>query len=190
MDWDSVKTWRRDERRRLLALRSGTSPAQRRLWGSAIEARLRAQLAQRPGVTLGVYWPFQAEFDPRPLAGELIEHDFAAALPVVVDKKGPLEYRLWRPGDPLVDGVWGIPVPERREIAVPEVVLAPLVGFDRQCYRLGYGGGYFDRTLAALAPKPLAFGVGFELSRVETIYPQEFDAPMDLIITEAGIYGR
>jgi 5-formyltetrahydrofolate cyclo-ligase len=187
---DKVKTWRRDERQRLLALRTATSPAQRRLWGNAIEARLRAQLAQCPGITLGVYWPFQAEFDPRPLVGELIEHGFAAALPVVVDKKGPLEYRRWRPGDPLADGVWGIPVPERREIAVPEAVLAPLVGFDRQCYRLGYGGGYFDRTLAALAPKPLAIGVGFERSRVETIYPQEFDVPMDLIVTEAGIYQR
>ena len=190
MSPDKVNTWRRSERRRLLELRTATPAGQRRIWGSAIETRLRAQLAQHPGITLGVYWPFQAEFDPRPLVGELIERGVAAALPVVVDKKGPLEYRLWQPGDPLADGVWGIPIPERREVAVPQAVLAPLVGFDGQCYRLGYGGGYFDRTLAALTPKPLAIGVGFELSRVETIYPQEFDAPMDLIITEAGIYQR
>ena len=64
-------------------------------------------------------------------------------------------------------------------------MLAPLVGFDRQCYRLGYGGGYFDRTLAALSPRPLAIGIGFELSHIETIYPQSFDMPMDIIVTEA-----
>ena len=107
-------------------------------------------------------------------------------MPAVVDRKGPLEYRLWRPGELLVAGVWDIPVPEKREIAVPDAVLAPLVGFDRQCYRLGYGGGYFDRTLAALAPRPLAIGVGFELSLIETIFPQVFDVPMDLIVTETG----
>jgi 5-formyltetrahydrofolate cyclo-ligase len=69
-------------------------------------------------------------------------------------------------------------------------VLAPLVGFDRQCYRLGYGGGYFDRTLAALAPRPLAIGVGFELSRIETIYPQPFDIPMNVVVTETKIRRR
>ena len=73
---------------------------------------------------------------------------------------------------------------------VPQAVLAPLVGFDRQCYRLGYGGGYFDRTLAALSPRPLAIGVGFEMSLIETIFPQSFDIPMDVIVTEARIRRR
>ena len=112
------------------------------------------------------------------------------ALPVVIDKNGPLEYRTWRPGERLIDGVWNIPVPERREIVIPHAVLAPLVGFDRQCYRLGNGGGYFDRTLAALAPKPLAIGIGLELSQIETIYPQSFDIPMDIIVTEDQIRRR
>jgi 5-formyltetrahydrofolate cyclo-ligase len=190
MDPGAVKIWRRAERQRLLGLRTGTPAAVRRAWGSAIEAQLYAELAERPGVTLGVYWPFRAEFDPRPLVHRLIAEGFGAALPVVVDKKGPLEYRDWRPGDPLVDGVWGIPIPERREVVVPQAVLAPLVGFDPQGYRLGYGGGYFDRTLAALAPRPWAIGVGFELSRLETIYPQDFDIPMNLIVTEAGRHRR
>ena len=75
-------------------------------------------------------------------------------------------------------------------MVTPQAVLAPLVGFDRGCYRLGYGGGYFDRTLAALSPRPLAIGVGFELSLIETIYPQDFDVPMDLIITEACLRSR
>ncbi len=185
-----VKAWRRSERQRLLALRTGAAPVLRREWGRAIEAQLRKVLAERPEITLGVYWPLKAEFDPRPLVDQLIAAGFAAALPVVVDKKGPLEYRSWRPGDPLIDGVWGIPIPERREITLPQAVLAPLVGFDRQCYRLGYGGGYFDRTLAALAPRPLAIGVGIELSQLETIHPQDFDIPMDLIVTEAGLRRR
>jgi 5,10-methenyltetrahydrofolate synthetase len=86
--------------------------------------------------------------------------------------------------------VWNIPIPESSEVVVPQAVLAPLVGFDRQCYRLGYGGGYFDRTLAALSPRPLAIGVGFEMSQIETIFPQSFDIPMDVIVTEARIRRR
>lgn len=190
MDADAVKTWRRGERQRLLELRTAAPAAERRRWGEAIEERLYTILTKRPGITLGVYWPFKAEFDARALVERLIPLGFAAALPVVVDKKGPLEYRSWRAGDPLVDGVWGIPVPEKREVVVPQAVLAPLVGFDRDCYRLGYGGGYFDRTLAALSPRPMAIGVGFEFSRLETIHPQDFDIPMEMIVTESGFRRR
>jgi 5-formyltetrahydrofolate cyclo-ligase len=180
-----LKAWRRAERQRLLALRTGAAPVERRKWGERIERRLRSLLGERPQITLGVYWPFQAEFDPRPLIDWTIAEGSAVALPAVVEKTGPLQYRTWRPGEPLVDGVWNIPVPQKRDIVVPDAVLAPLVGFDRECYRLGYGGGYFDRTLGALSPRPMAIGVGFELSRIETIYPQPFDIPMDVIVTEA-----
>lgn len=185
-----LKAWRRTERQRLLELRGAAFPAERRSWARAIEAQLYTILAERSGITLGVYWPFRAEFDPRPLLDRLLAQGFAAALPVVVDKKGPLEYRAWRPGDPLVDGVWGIPVPERREVVTPQAVLAPLVGFDADCYRLGYGGGYFDRTLAASSPRPFAIGVGFEFSRLDTIHPQPFDIPMDVVVTEAALRRR
>jgi 5-formyltetrahydrofolate cyclo-ligase len=185
-----LKAWRRSERQRLLALRAAARPAERRLWGDEIEATLRALLLERPVMTLGVYWPFQAEFDPRALIDWVIARGFAVALPAVVDKKGPLEYRAWRPGEALVDGVWDIPIPEAREVVVPEAVLAPLVGFDRQCYRLGYGGGYFDRTLAAFSTRPLAIGVGYEISQIESILPQSFDIPMDVIVTEARIRRR
>jgi 5-formyltetrahydrofolate cyclo-ligase len=178
-----VKVWRKAERERLLGLRQGLPAAQRRALGARIEARLREVIAERPGI-LGVYWPFRAEFDPRGLIDWTVAEGRRIALPVVVDKKGPLEYRAWRPGETLVDGVWNIPVPEKREVVIPAMVLAPVVGFDRGCYRLGYGGGYFDRTLAALSPKPLAIGVGFEMQAIETIYPQPFDVPMDLIVTE------
>jgi 5-formyltetrahydrofolate cyclo-ligase len=185
-----LKAWRRSERQRLLTLRAGVSPAQRRQWEQEIQQRLRLLLQDRPGISLGVYWPFRAEFDPRPLIDWLIAMGSTVSLPAVVDRKGPLEYRAWQPGETLVDGVWNIPVPERREIVAPQAVLAPLVGFDRDCYRLGYGGGYFDRTLAALSPRPLAIGVGFELSQLETIHPQDFDMPMDVIVTEAMVRRR
>ena len=190
MEEARLKAWRRSERQRLLTLRTGVAPTQRRQWGQQIERRLRALLEERQGITLGVYWPFQAEFDPRPVIDWLITKGSTVALPAVVDKKGPLEYRAWRPGEPLVDGVWDIPTPQNREIVIPQAVLAPLVGFDRDCYRLGYGGGYFDRTLAALSPRPLAIGVGFELSQIETIYPQPFDIAMDVVVTEAEIRYR
>jgi 5-formyltetrahydrofolate cyclo-ligase len=182
---DDVKKWRRGERERLLALRQGMPPAERRSHGIAIAAALQKILAERPGI-IGVYWPFRAEFDPRPLIEWAVAEGRGVALPVVVDKKGPLEYRAWRPGEALVDGVWNIPVPEKREIVIPAAVLAPLVGFDPACYRLGYGGGYFDRTLAALKPRPLAIGVGFAAQLLDTIHPQPFDVPMDRIVTEAG----
>jgi 5-formyltetrahydrofolate cyclo-ligase len=184
MEGAELKAWRKAERERLLALRQALSPADRRELGMRIEARLREVIVERIGV-LGVYWPFRAEFDPRSLIDWAVAEGRGIALPVVVDKKGPLEYRAWRPGEALVDGVWNIPVPENREVVIPAMVLAPLVGFDRQSYRLGYGGGYFDRTLAALSPKPLAIGVGFEFQAIETIYPQPFDVPMDWIVTEA-----
>jgi 5-formyltetrahydrofolate cyclo-ligase len=190
LDPNEIKLWRRGERERLLALRTAVPAAERQRWGAAIEARLRQVLTELVDGPLGVYWPFRAEFDPRPLIEWAIAQGRVVALPVVVDKRGPLEYRAWRPGEALVDGVWNIPVPEKREVVIPRVVLAPLVGFDEICYRLGYGGGYFDRTLAALDPRPVAIGVGFELSSIETIHPQPFDVPMQMIVTEAGLRRR
>ncbi len=189
MDAAEVKAWRRAERERLLAERMALSPAMRRAAGEKIAAGIQEILAGRPGA-LGVYWPFRGEFDPRPLIDMAAAQGRVIALPVVVDKKGPLEYRAWKPGETLIAGVWDIPIPERRDIVVPATVLAPLVGFDRACYRLGYGGGYFDRTLAALQPRPMAIGVGFAFQEIATIHPQDFDIPMDALVTEAGLRRR
>lgn len=186
MDAAEVKTWRRAERERLIALRMALSPAERRGMGERITTSLQPIVAERSGI-LGIYWPFRAEFDPRPLVDSLVAAGRQVALPVVIDRRGPLEYRAWRPGEVLTAGVWDIPIPEKRDIVLPSMVLAPVVGFDRASYRLGYGGGYFDRTLGAMSPRPLAIGVGFGCQAIETIYPQSFDIPMDMIVTEAGI---
>ena len=189
MEAVDVKAWRKAERERLIALRMALPPAVRRAAGERIAAALQEIIAEKPGV-LGIYWPFRAEFDPRPLVEALVAGGRRVALPVVIDKKGPLEYRAWALGEKLVAGVWDIPIPEKSEIVLPSMVLAPFVGFDRACYRLGYGGGYFDRTLGPLAPRPLAIGVGFAEQEIETIYPQSFDIPMDLVVTETEVIRR
>jgi 5-formyltetrahydrofolate cyclo-ligase len=189
MEVAEVKAWRRAERERLIAERMALTPAARRAAGDKIEALLQEILRARSGL-LGIYWPFRAEFDPRHLVEALVAAGRAVTLPVVIDSKGPLEYRAWAPGEALVAGVWDIPIPEKREIVSPAMVLAPLVGFDPDGYRLGYGGGYFDRTLGALNPRPLAIGVGFAFQEIATIHPQPFDVPMDMIVTEAGLRRR
>ncbi|MEZ5592020.1 MAG: 5-formyltetrahydrofolate cyclo-ligase [Gammaproteobacteria bacterium] len=81
-------------------------------------------------------------------------------------------------------------MPKKREVVEPDVLLVPLVGFDDKAYRLGYGGGYFDRTIAAMRQRPLAIGIGYELARLNTIYPQPHDIPMDAIVTEQGLFRR
>ena len=171
MDATEVKAWRRQERARLIAQRMGLSPAVRRELGKQIIAALQPLMTEQLAGVFGAYWPFRAEFDPQPLIESLVAAGRVVALPVVIEKHGPLEYRAWRPGENLINGVWDIPIPEKREIVIPATVLAPLVGFDRSSYRLGYGGGYFDRTLAVLKPRPFAIGVGFEFQQLETIYP-------------------
>ena len=107
------------------------------------------------------------------------------ALPVVVERGRPLVFRAGVPGEKLVPGVWNIPVPpESAAVLTPDIVIAPLVGFDAAGYRLGYGGGFFDRTLASLPARPLVIGVGYEMQRIATIYPQPHDIPMSAIVTD------
>ena len=87
----------------------------------------------------------------------------------------------------LVRGIWNIPIPSERYPVQPTVLLVPLVGFDAAGYRLGHGGGYYDRTLANLPQKPLGIGIGYDLGRLESIHPQPHDMPMDVIVTESGV---
>jgi 5-formyltetrahydrofolate cyclo-ligase len=148
---------------------------------------LLPELVQKAGAALGFYWPFKGEFDPRPLARTLHRWGVRLALPVVIARAQPLIFREWSPGAPMTPGVWNLPVPTQGEPVSPTVLLTPLVGFDGCGYRLGYGGGYYDRTLAAATPRPMAIGVGFEASRLETIHPQPHDIPMDMIVTEQEI---
>jgi 5-formyltetrahydrofolate cyclo-ligase len=104
----------------------------------------------------------------------------------VVEKGRPLEFWAWRPGAALRRGIWDIPIPAERQVVQPTALLVPLVGFDGHLYRLGYPRGYYDRTLAAVSPKPITIEVGCEFGRLATIHPQAYDIPMDAIVTEAG----
>lgn len=184
-----VMRWRKAERERLIATRVALPAAERQEYGTRIAAVLEEAMGAFAGLTVSAYWPFRGEPDLRPLLARIAERGGRTALPVVVERRAPLIFRAWRKGDPLERGIWNIPVPaESAPTLLPDVVIAPLVGFDPAGYRLGYGGGFFDRTLASLPKRPRVFGVGYETARIATIYPQPHDIPMDAIITEKGLH--
>ena len=106
----------------------------------------------------------------------------------MVARGAPLEFLEWYPGVEMTAGAYGLPVPAATARVVPDALLIPVVGIGERGDRLGYGGGFFDRTLAALTPRPLAIAIGFELSRVPSTEPQPHDVPMDFVVTEAAIY--
>lgn len=184
-DRGEIATWRRKERVRLIAARIALPVAEHRAASLKIEIRLEALFATLPARRIGFYWPFRREFDPLPLMRRLIAEGREAALPVVVDKSGPLEFRAWHAGSKMELGVYDIPHPAEGAAVAPDTLLVPLVGYDRAGYRLGNGCGYYDRTLAALPKKPLCIGIGFALGRIDSIRPLPHDVPMDFIVTEA-----
>ena len=153
-----------------------------RRWPRTIAAGLDAIIGDVAGRTVSLYWPFRGEPDLRPWMASVVERGGATALPIVVEKAHPLIFRAYRPGDRLEKGVWNIPVPAEGEPVLPDIVIAPIVGVDPRNYRLGYGGGFFDRTLAAMPTKSLVIGVGYEMQRIPTIHPQPHDIPMDRIV--------
>lgn len=179
-----VLRWRKAERPRLIAARMAISEAARAAATAGLIGRLDALLGDVAGKIVSAYWPFRGEPDLRPWMRRLGDRGARCALPVVVEKARPMAFREWRPGDRLEQGIWNIPVPAGGAAVVPDIVLAPVVGFDRECFRLGHGGGYFDRTLAALSPRPYAVGIGYALAGIATIYPLPHDIPMAAIVTE------
>lgn len=184
--WEDIRAWRKRQRTALIAQRIAMPLPRRRDHEAAIMAHLRTAYPDLGRRRVGFYWPFKGEFDPRPLARALHEAGASLSLPVVERRAQPLAFRAWQPGARMTPGVWNIPVPADGEATTPEVLLVPLVGFDAKGYRLGYGGGYYDRTLASLAPRPIAIGLGFEGACLATIFPQAHDVRMDAIVTEAG----
>ncbi len=177
-----VARWRKVERERLIAARVALSLEYRTAQAAAIARELDALLPAGAPV-VSVYWPIRGEPDMRPWMHALCSRGVRCALPVVIAHGRPLEFREWQPHSRLERGVWKIPFPADGAVVVPQVAIAPLVGFDRACYRLGYGGGFFDRTLASLEPRALAVGIGYPPAELATIFPQPFDVPMDWIVT-------
>jgi 5-formyltetrahydrofolate cyclo-ligase len=184
--WRDVARWRKAERERLIAARLAIPAEQRAVMGTQIAEHIDGLIGDPYGKIVSLYWPFRGEPDLRAWIASITERGATAALPVVVEKGQPLTFRAYRPGDRLQKGVWNIPIPAEGAEVVPDVVLAPVVGFDPANFRLGYGGGFFDRTLAAFAKKPFVIGLGYSSQAIPTIYPQPHDIVMDRIVTEVG----
>lgn len=170
-------------RRQLLADRHAITAEVRRAWDKAIRERLLAWWRANPAVTLGIYWPIRGEPDLRAAFDELARQGVQLALPMVVKRDAPLHFATWKPGDALVRDTHGVPVPQQQGIPVhPDALLVPCVGFNTDHIRLGYGGGFYDRTLA-VEPRPLAVGIAYASSLVD-FAGEPHDIPLDDMITE------
>lgn len=178
--------WRRQMRREMLARRASLSAGEHSERSAQIVEHL-IHTFSAPRIA-AFCWPIKHEPDVRAALARWAEFGTQAALPVVVAEATPLAFRLWLPETVLETDRYGIPSPATGAFVVPDLILLPLNGFDGAGYRIGYGGGYFDRTLAALAPRPLAVGVGFEINRLDNIHPQAHDQRLDWIVTEAGAF--
>ena len=142
-----------------------------------------------PAAVVAGYWPFREEADPRPLMQALAAKGHPLALPRVLRRAAPHEYRRWIEGDPLRPNAFEISEPlAGAEIVTPSIVLVPMLSFDAAGYRLGYGGGYYDRTLALLraASKIVAVGIAYAGQEVPGVPRREHDEPLDAIVTEKG----
>jgi 5-formyltetrahydrofolate cyclo-ligase len=173
-----------------LADRGALSRATLADYRAAIDAHIERGFPHLARGVVAFCWPYQQEHDARFVARALRERGAITALPVVVAPRAPLAFREWHPGVKLARGVYDLPYPVESPEVRPDSVLVPMLGFDDGGYRLGYGGGFFDRTLAALEPRPLLIGTAHEIAHLDTIHPQPHDIPVDWVVTERGIYRR
>jgi 5-formyltetrahydrofolate cyclo-ligase len=181
--WPLVKAWRKEARQKILAARTALPPTLRQGMTAALMERLHPLLrgAEAP---ISFYWPFRGEPDLRPLMRVLAAESIELALPVGKKLGEPLTFRPWTPGCAMTRGIWDIPIPATDLEILPRTILAPLVGFDAELYRLGYGGGFFDRTLAGITQPADVIGVGYAMFQLPSIRPQPHDIPMWRIVTE------
>ncbi|TXH32838.1 MAG: 5-formyltetrahydrofolate cyclo-ligase [Rhodospirillaceae bacterium] len=184
MDWPTVRTWRKAARAKVIAARVAVPATLRDPWTKALIAELRPILLHAPQ-PISFYWPLKAEPDLRPLMRELDDFGIEICLPVALRLGEPMTFRPWNRGMPLTRGLWNIPIPATDKEVEPRTLIAPFVAFDDQ-YRLGYGGGFFDRTLEKFGATARAIGIGFSMFRLPTIHPQPHDIPMRQILTEEG----
>lgn len=176
-------------RRHALQQRAALTQAQRAALTTALVQHLSALLAQLAPRTLAFYWPIRGEIDLRPFVADWLAADAArrAALPVVTARDAPLAFYRWQADSPMRTGDYGIAIPAQAESCTPDVLLIPMNAFDARGTRIGYGGGYYDRTLATL-PTATAVGIAFELARVVDALAQPHDVPMHWLVTEAGAF--
>ena len=177
---DALRAALRQARRRL-------SPDARRTANEALVARLGAWLGDVGGESIAIYWPVHGEPSLEPLPSRWVEDGARLALPVVVGAGLPLRFVAWRPGEPTEAGAWGIPRPVADLALRPTLLVVPCLGFDARGYRLGYGGGFYDRTLAALAadggPPARAIGVAWDDALIDAFEPLATDVALDAVVT-------
>lgn len=184
----AMRAWRKLERERLIGERLKLHSSQREAMDARIAACVEAHVGDVEGLVVSAYWPFRNEPDLKPLLKLLSSRGARAALPVVVAKHQPLAFREWKSGAKLARGVWNIPYPAEGGEVMPDIVIAPVVGFDRHCFRLGYGGGFFDRTLVALPTMPLRIGVGYAFQLLPAFRRHRHDIPMEIIVTPDAVH--
>ncbi len=172
---------KRAARQRALAVRAGCDPG----WGTALGAHLLRELPPAPGAVVAGFWPLAGELDVLPLLHTLIERGYKIVLPVTPNIGNPLNFRLWRPGDVMIRERFGTMCPTG-EPAVPDYLLVPLLAFDRRGGRLGYGGGFYDRTLAGL-PGAVAVGCAFAAQELDEVPVGPYDVRLAAIATERGV---
>ena len=161
----------------------------------ALQDILRIWLIDRPDTVIGAYWPIKGEFDPLPALhrwkedGELLAESQRRriGLPVVNREHKTLTFHAWYPGCPMENDAYDIPKPKDTELIVPTLLFVPCLGYSAGGYRLGYGGGFYDRTLAALEPRPFTVGLGFTNGYLDEFEPEEFDLPLDAILNDNGV---
>ena len=161
----------------------------------ALQRVMRIWLVGRPDAVIGAYWPIKGEFDPLPVLhrwkedGELMDQPQRRriGLPVVNKVHKTLTFHAWYPGCPMEEDAYGIPKPKDTEIIVPTLLFVPCVGYGAGGYRLGYGGGFYDRTLATLQPKPFTVGLGYTQGYVDDLEPEPHDEPLDAILNDNGV---
>ncbi len=166
----------------------------RRLREDLLQRVMRIWLVGRPEIVIGAYWPIKGEFDPLPALhrwkedGELLDQPEPRriGLPVVNKETRTMTFHAWYPGCPMEEDAYGIPKPKDTEIIIPTLVFAPCVGYGPGGYRLGYGGGFYDRMLASLSPKPFSVGLGFGMGFLPDLEPEAHDVPLDAILNDYG----
>jgi 5,10-methenyltetrahydrofolate synthetase len=161
----------------------------------ALQRVMRIWLFDRPDTVIGAYWPIKGEFDPLPalhrwkedgeLHGEPQRRQIG--LPVVNKQHKTLTFHTWYPGCPMEEDAYGIPKPKDTEVVTPTLIFVPCVGFGPGGYRLGYGGGFYDRTLAELSPKPFTVGLGYDFAYLPDLKPEPHDVPLDAILCDSGV---
>jgi len=151
---------------------------------------LRVWLLARPEKTIGAYWAIKGEFDALPALYRWSEADpeRRIGLPVMDRMTKQLRFHVWYPGCPMEEDAFGILKPKDTEEFHPQLLLAPCVGFGARGIRLGYGGGFYDRTLATLKPMPYTAGIGFGHGHIPWLEAEPHDVPLDAMLTEDGVF--